>query len=244
MLTDMPYKILNALVSNLTLYFMTNLRREPGAFFFFLFVSFITTLTMSMIFRTIAATSRQFVQAMTPAAIIMCVFCDLVLSGSADSRIGLIVYTGFAIPVTKMRGWSRWINYINPIAYGFESLMINEFHNREYSCSQFVPSGPGYEAGSVNTVCGVVGAVAGQSFVNGDDYLNLSYEYYHAHKWRNVGILFAFMIFFAFTYLFATGLFKAWSRSVDTDRRIHLRTEVKGRSLGLSPRTHSQGAPG
>jgi ATP-binding cassette subfamily G (WHITE) protein 2 (PDR) len=71
MLTDMPYKILNAIISNLTLYFMTNLRREPGAFFFFLFVSFITTLTMSMIFRTIAATSRQFVAAMTPAALIM-----------------------------------------------------------------------------------------------------------------------------------------------------------------------------
>jgi len=31
MLTDLPNKILSALVTNLTLYFMTNLRREPGA---------------------------------------------------------------------------------------------------------------------------------------------------------------------------------------------------------------------
>lgn len=30
MATDIPYKILNAIVSNLVLYFMTNLRREPG----------------------------------------------------------------------------------------------------------------------------------------------------------------------------------------------------------------------
>ena len=30
MLTDIPYKILNAIFSNLVLYFMTNLRREPG----------------------------------------------------------------------------------------------------------------------------------------------------------------------------------------------------------------------
>jgi len=30
MLTDMPYKILNAIISNLTLYFMSNLRREAG----------------------------------------------------------------------------------------------------------------------------------------------------------------------------------------------------------------------
>ena len=30
MLIDLPAKILNALASNLTLYFMTNLRRTPG----------------------------------------------------------------------------------------------------------------------------------------------------------------------------------------------------------------------
>lgn len=32
MLTDIPYKILNAIVSNLVLYFMTNLRRTPGEY--------------------------------------------------------------------------------------------------------------------------------------------------------------------------------------------------------------------
>lgn len=146
-------------------------------------------MVMSMVFRSIAALSRQFVSAMTPAALIM---------------VGLIVYTGFAIPVTKMRGWSRWINYINPIAYGFEALMINEFHDRDYACSQFVPTGPGYNPGGINSVCGVVGAQPGQNFVNGDIYLAISYQYYHAHKWRNVGILFGFMIFFAFVYLLAT----------------------------------------
>lgn len=30
MLTDMPYKIVNAIIFNLTIYFMTNLRREVG----------------------------------------------------------------------------------------------------------------------------------------------------------------------------------------------------------------------
>ena len=146
---------------------------------------------MSMIFRSIAALSRKFVQAMTPAAIIM---------------VGLIVYTGFAIPVTKMRGWSRWINYIDPIGYGFESLMINEFHGREFSCSQFVPSGPGYDnVDPLSRACQVVGAVPGRSTVNGETYINISYQYYHAHKWRNVGILFGFMFFFLGVYLVATG---------------------------------------
>ncbi|OCF39347.1 ATP-binding cassette transporter [Kwoniella heveanensis CBS 569] len=192
MLTDMPYKVMNAIFFNLVLYFMTHLRREPGAFFFYLLINFFSTLTMSMIFRTIGSVSRQFVTAMTPASVIM---------------IGLVVYTGFAIPVTYMRGWSRWINYINPIGYAFESLMINEFHGRDYECSQYVPSPqiPTYaNVGPTNIICSTVGAQAGSSVVNGDTYLELSYQYVHSHKWRNFGILIAFMLFFFATYIIAT----------------------------------------
>ena len=109
---------------------------------------------------------------MTPAALIM---------------IGLIVYTGFAIPVTQMRGWSRWINYIDPIGYGFESLMVNEFHGRQYSCSQFVPTGPGYDQrfAPENRICSVVGSQPGQNSVSGDVYLRVAYAYENGHRWRN-----------------------------------------------------------
>ncbi len=100
MLTDMPYKIANAIIFNLTLYFMTNLRREPGAFFFFLLISFFCTLTMSMFFRTIASLSRTLAGAMAPAAILI---------------LALVIYTGFVIPTRYMLGWSRWINYLDPI---------------------------------------------------------------------------------------------------------------------------------
>ena len=48
----MPYKILNSIFYNLIIYFMTNLNREPGNFFFFLFVSFLMVLAMSGIFRS------------------------------------------------------------------------------------------------------------------------------------------------------------------------------------------------
>ena len=52
MITDIPYKIVNSFCFNLVLYFMASLRREPGPFFFFILVSFIVTLVMSMMFRT------------------------------------------------------------------------------------------------------------------------------------------------------------------------------------------------
>lgn len=62
MICDLPNKIGTALGFNFALYFMTNLRRTPGHFFVFLLFSFTCTLTMSMYFRFIAASSRTFPQ--------------------------------------------------------------------------------------------------------------------------------------------------------------------------------------
>lgn len=192
MLCGMPYKLINTVTFNVPLYFMTNLRRTPEAFFTFLLFSFVIILTMSMIFRTIAATSRTLSQALVPAAILI---------------LGLVIYTGFTIPPNDMRGWSRWMNYVNPIAYGFESLMVNEFHGRNFRClpSSFIPSGPGYEHVTLNNkICSSKGAQAGLNYVSGDAYLRTSFQYYNSHKWRNLGIIFGFMIFFMTTHLLAT----------------------------------------
>ena len=187
MLTDMPYKIANSVVFNITLYFMAGLRRTPGAFFFFWFTSLIMTLTMSMLFRTIASVSRTLSQAMAPAAIII---------------LAIVIFTGFAIPTRYMLGWCRWINWIDPVAYGFESLMVNEFHDRNFTCTQFVP--PYGDLSRNQKVCSAVGALSGQNVVSGDNYINSSFDYYHSHKYRNIGIIFAFMISLMATYLVAT----------------------------------------
>lgn len=111
MITDLPNKIFTTILFDLTIYFMTNLRRTPGHFFVFLLFTFVCTLTMSMFFRSIAATSRSLSQAMAPAAIFI---------------LGLVIYTGFAIPTKQMHPWFRWINYLDPVGYAFEALMVNE----------------------------------------------------------------------------------------------------------------------
>ncbi|KAJ6145620.1 ABC multidrug transporter C [Penicillium chermesinum] len=187
MICDLPYKFTNAVTFNVTLYFLTNLRRTPGAFFTFMLFSLVVTLTMSMIFRTIAASSRTLSQALVPAAILI---------------LGLVIYTGFTIPTRNMLGWSRWMNYIDPIAYGFESLMVNEFYNRKFRCDGLIPNYP--DASLQYQVCGTTGAVVGTNEVLGTDYLLQNFQYKHSHKWRNLGIMFAFMVFFMFTYLLAT----------------------------------------
>lgn len=167
---DLPYKIVNMFVFNIIIYFMANLRREPGAFFFFCLTTFISTLAQSAIFRMLASITRTAGQAMVPSAVL---------------GLGLMIYTGFTTPPEYMPGWSRWMGYINPLAYGFEALMANEYHNREFPCADLVPIGPGYEdLPSASQICSVVGAQTGSTMVLGDNYMNLSYNCYNSHKWR------------------------------------------------------------
>ncbi|OJJ07745.1 hypothetical protein ASPVEDRAFT_178581 [Aspergillus versicolor CBS 583.65] len=190
MVCDIPYKLINSITFNIPLYFMAGLRREASAFFTFWIFSVVTTFTMSMVFRSIAATSRSLSQALVPAAILM---------------LGMVIYTGFTIPTRNMLGWSRWMNYINPIAYSFESFMVNEFHDRTFLCASIVPSGGEYESIAMDhRICSVVGSESGSKQVSGSLYLELSFNYSKSHMWRNMGILVGFMVFFGIVYLVAT----------------------------------------
>lgn len=90
---------------------MADLRRHPSAFFIFYLFSLACLLTMSMFFRMVGLLSRTHAQAMTPVAIWI---------------LNLIISIGFVIPTSEMKPWLRWIGFINPMAYTFESLMINE----------------------------------------------------------------------------------------------------------------------
>ncbi|CUM65810.1 uncharacterized protein PRCAT00003458001 [Priceomyces carsonii] len=189
-ISQLPVKFLSSAAFNIIFYFMANLRREAGRFFFYWLFCFLCTLVMSHLFRSLGAVSTSLAGAMTPATCLLLALC---------------IFTGFAIPTPSMLGWSRWINYINPVGYVFESLMANEFHNREFECSEFVPSGPGYTGvSSLRHVCSAVGSKAGSSVVNGTDYIAQSFEYYNSHKWRNLGIVIGFILFFLVVYIILT----------------------------------------
>jgi len=98
-----------------------------------------------------------------------------------------------------MLGWSRWINFINPVAYAFESLMANEFSGRDFPCAPYSLIPPYGELS--NRICSVVGSTPAQASVSGDIYIGLAFSYYAANKWRNVGIVFAFIVGIGVAYL-------------------------------------------
>lgn len=188
--SEIPLKLLMSTSFNFVFYFMVNFRRNPGRFFFYWLMGFSCTLVMSHLFRSIGAISTSIAGAMTPATVLL---------------LAMIIFTGFVIPTPKMLGWSRWINYINPVGYVFESLMVNEFHDRDFQCTSFVPNGPGYEnVARDSRICAVVGAVPGSDVVNGTNYVAETFQYFNSHKWRNFGITIGFIIFFLFIYIALT----------------------------------------
>jgi ATP-binding cassette, subfamily G (WHITE), member 2, SNQ2 len=120
-----------------------------------------------------------------------------------DARSSLI--SGYTVPGPSMIGALRWIIYINPFHYGFESLMVNEFHTLRGFCSSLIPQGPGYENITLeNQVCATVGAVQGQDFVDGERFVELSYGYSYSNLWRNFCIIIAFGVGFLIALLLFT----------------------------------------
>ncbi|KIM37032.1 hypothetical protein M413DRAFT_448754 [Hebeloma cylindrosporum] len=168
-LVDVPITLLTSVVFSIIIYFMVGLQRSAGQYFIFLLFLFTMALCMKAWFRGIAAMFASEATAQSVAGIAV---------------LALSIYTGFTIPKPSMIGALRWITYINPLKYGFESVMANEFHTLRGSCSNLVPQGPGYENVSIdNQVCTTVGAVPGQSFVEGQRFVGLAYGFHYSNVW-------------------------------------------------------------
>lgn len=186
---DIPVKFALAVAFNIIIYFLSGLVREPGNFFLYFLITFLIMFVMSAVFRTLAAVTSTISQAMGLAGVMI---------------LALVVYTGFVLPVPSMHPWFEWIHYLNPIYYAFEILIANEFHGRDFPCSQFVPSYADMSGTAFS--CSVIGSEAGKLTVNGDDYIRLNYNYSYSHVWRNLGILFAFLVGFMTIYFVACEL--------------------------------------
>lgn len=88
--------------------------------------------------------------------------------------------------------------------------MVNEFTDRTFPCALYIPTGPGYENVPVDSkICSGSGAKAGQTYIDGDVYLNTTFQYYRSHLWRNFGIILAFFFFFLAAYIITSEIVRA-----------------------------------
>ena len=77
----------------------------------------------------------------------------------------------------------------------------------------FVPTYPNLSGETF--ICPVPGAVAGETQVSGDSYLQASFQYSYSNIWRNLGVVIAFWLFFLAAYLIATALNSSTSSTAE-----------------------------
>ncbi|KAH7929251.1 hypothetical protein BV22DRAFT_1192162 [Leucogyrophana mollusca] len=187
---DIPITFITQLVFTVILYLLVDLQRTAAQFFTFYLIVFTMTTTMKAFFRTIAASFKTESGAVSLAGV---------------SVLLLSLYTGYTIPRQSVPGGLRWITYLNPLRYGFEAILVNEFHTLNGTCSTLVPQGPGYENVSLaNQVCTTVGSQPGLPTVDGNAFAYLSYDYQYSDLWRNYGIICVFGVGFLAILLFMT----------------------------------------
>ncbi len=178
---DLPLVAVQVSIFELVVYFMSNLSRTPSQFFISWLIIFLVTLSMYSFFRAAGAFASSL---------------DVATRFTGVAIQALLTYTGYLIPPKKMRPWLSWLRWINPVQYGFEALMANEFYNLRIECTEgfLVPAGPmarpGYQG------CTLQGNQPNQPYVDGARYIETSYTYRRSHLWRNIGIIIGMWIVF------------------------------------------------
>ena len=174
---DIPIILFQISHFALVMYFMVGLRNDAAAFFTYWIFLFAVGMSMTTLFRMIGAVNKTF---------------DNASKISGFWMIALVAYIGYFQSYKQMHPWLYWIYWINPLSYGFEAIMSNEFHSQTLKCinQNLIPNGPSYVNAAYQSCAGVRGATQGSTTVAGDQYLrNLSYS--HTHVWRNFGIVWA-----------------------------------------------------
>lgn len=163
------------------LYFLSNLTRAADRFFMVYLFLALSSEAITGLFEMITAACDSLSQANAIAGLVM---------------MALSLYSTYMLQAPSMHPWFKWISYILPLRYSFESMLNAEFHGRHMDCGgTLIPTGSGYEkVNKDNQVCAFIGSKTGESYVLGDNYLKLQYGYTYSHVWRNLGILFAFLV--------------------------------------------------
>lgn len=180
-LSSFPFRMIGMTLLIVIAFFLANLRRQPGVFFIdYLFLAMYSE-AINCLFQMIASFCKTLPQTFAIGGLIM---------------MSLGLYSTYMIQLSSMHPWFKWIAYILPIRYAFESLLAAEFHGRHMDCNDtLIPQGPPYADVPIEyRVCAFAGSKPGQDWVLGDAYIESKFEYRYKDVWRNFGILWCFIL--------------------------------------------------
>jgi ATP-binding cassette subfamily G (WHITE) protein 2 (SNQ2) len=239
-LADLPFSAIRVFVFNIIVYFLSNLSRSAGGFFGFHLFNYIAYLSMQGFFRTFGLLCMNFDSAFRLATFFI---------------PNMIEYSGYIIPVVKMKRWLFWIYYINPVAYGWAGCIENEFSRISLTCDggSIVPrNGPGVtkypDVLGPNQACTLFGASTGSNIITGRSYINAGYGLNVSDTWRrNLLVLIGFLIFFQLTQVLAIEFYPQYISNLSINIFAKENAETKKRNEALrekrakrSEKAHSQ----
>ncbi|CAI4058482.1 hypothetical protein N7582_001118 [Saccharomyces uvarum] len=196
-LAAFPFRMIGLTCFFIILFFLSGLHRTASSFFIIYLFLIMCSEAINGLFEMVSSMCDTLSQANSIAGILM---------------MSISMYSTYVIQLPSMHPWFKWISYILPIRYAFESMLNAEFHGRHMDCADtLVPSGGSYDNLSIDYKgCAFVGSKAGQSYVLGDDYLKSQFQYVYKHTWRNFGIMCCFLI----GYMVLKAVFTEFKRPV------------------------------
>ncbi|ODV84587.1 hypothetical protein CANARDRAFT_29115 [[Candida] arabinofermentans NRRL YB-2248] len=219
--TDIPFKLIGILLFVVITYFLSGLVKDAAHFIAFYIFATLGMLSVSQLYHVVAKLAPNL---------------DIANSLSGLFLLWLAMYASYVIPLDQMHPWFKWMAYINPLKYAFESMLLVQLHNVELSCSEadYVIGGSesDWSSGLVNKtidgICDYTGLrlnyedlldeVTTQAGILGDDYLASAFGYFYDEVWRNLGILILFWVFFIGLELLGTGLISTFKSNKITTR--------------------------
>lgn len=206
-LADLPFSATRVLLFNIIAYFLSGMHRSAGAFFTFHVFNYIAYLAMQGFFRTFG---------------LVCVSFDAAFRLAAFFVPNFVQYTGYIIPVTKMKRWLFWIYYVNPVAYAWQGCMENEFMRIQLTCdgNAIIPrNGLGVTQYpnnlGPNQACTLFGAQSGSDIISGSNYIAAGYGINVSDLWkRNFLVLVGFFIAFQVTQLIALEFYPQYGQDL------------------------------
>ncbi|KAI8068628.1 ABC-2 type transporter-domain-containing protein [Gongronella butleri] len=199
-LLDIPFSIAQVLLFQICTYFMMGLNLTAGRFFTYLVTMFFINMSTIGFFRFFGAISPSFFVATQLSSFVI---------------ITLYNYTGYIITYSKMHPWLFWVYWMNPLAYGTKTLLINEMDGLTYSCEgpgNAVPYGENYTNWDYKT-CVMQGGVPGESSVTGEAYLEAALSYDPSGIWApDFVVVVAFFLFFTA----ASALAMDWKKGISS----------------------------
>ncbi|XP_004349233.2 ATP-binding cassette transporter [Capsaspora owczarzaki ATCC 30864] len=188
LLCDYPFHIIYMLCYTLPFYWMSGMSSEPGRFFYFMLIFFVTYMSSYTYAQSIAVFSANAAVANVIAPTLSTFF---------------FLLSGFFIPLESMSWVWRWFAYINYLFYAVEALTVNEFRGIDLECTggAAVPIVNPYNSTEVNYFCAIN---------SGDDLLN---QFNLADRlWGDFGILVGFYAAFAALVLLGLRYYSALKR--------------------------------